>query len=189
MDDIAPSDQPPASTERVARVEAPGEALLLEWFSRQGVTARDAATRTNEIANGSVLAADLAWSEAWAIRDLAVRFGPVWREMPETARTIVLSMARDHWSDLQTLAARQRRLIGGILPAVHQAGADPFTAAEQWADAAHQLFAPADPVSAEPRHLTNRIASALAEIESLGGDDAALAALLRSGRLHVGRGR
>jgi hypothetical protein len=96
-------------------------------------------------------------------------------------------MARDHWSELQTLAARQRRLIGGILPSAHQPGADLFSAAEQWTDAAQQLFAPAEPVSAEPRQLATRIASALAEIESLGGDDASLSALLQSGKLTLAR--
>lgn len=189
VDEIPPSEQPPSFTERVARVDAPGEALLVEWFSRQGVAAREAAAQAGEIANASVMAAELAWSEAWALRELAARFGPRWREMPETARILVLSMARDHWSELQTLAARQRRLIGGILPAGSMQGRDLFSAAEEWTDAVQQLFAPTRPVQAEPGHLTGRIASALAEIESLAGDNAALAAVLQSETLQVARRR
>ncbi len=188
VDDIAPSGQPPVPAERVTRVDAPGEELVRQWLSVQGVTGPEAAVRINEIANATVQAADSAWSEAWALRDLAARFGPVWREMQQPAHAIVLSMTRDHWSELQTLAARQRRLIGGILPAVHGKNPDAFSAAEQWTDAAQQLFAPAGPV-AESRQLTTGIASALCEIESLGGDDAALTALLQSGNLRLARRR
>jgi hypothetical protein len=189
VDDVVLSDDAPPVARRITRVDAPGENLLRDWLSLQGMAATEVAARTTEIANASVMTADLAWSEAWALHDLATRFGPLWREMPAPAHAIVLSMARDHWSELQTFAARQRRLSGGILPPVHHTNLGVLTAAEQWTGAAQQLFAPAEPVSADPGHLTRQIASALVAIESLAGDDAALEALLQSNRLNIAHGR
>ncbi|MFN7934530.1 MAG: hypothetical protein U0R19_14460 [Bryobacteraceae bacterium] len=165
--------------ERVVRVVAPGEALLVEWLRGQGVSARDAEARSGEIANGSVMAADLAWSEAWALRDLAGRFGGKWRELPEHSRAVVLSMARDHRSELQTLAARQRRLIGAILPSGVSAGSDVFADVEGWMEAAQELFAPAKTVEMDARVLARRIAVGLASVEAMGGEDGALVGVLR----------
>ncbi len=189
LDAIAPPQTTPGVEERVVRVEAPGERLLMASLQEQGLSHRDAAARSGEIANASVMASDLAWSEAWALRDLAGRFGPRWQHLPEPARAMVLAMARDHWSELQTLAARQRRLIGGILPTSHSPGGDWFAAIEAWVQAAQDLFAPARPVEADARMLAMRIASALVAIEALAGDDGALAALLISRRPQMAKVR
>jgi len=189
VDEVVAAEATPLTAERVVRVHAPGEGLLVEWLQSQGVAARDAAARSGEIANASVLVSELAWGEAWAIRDLAGRFGGVWREMPDTARGVVLSMLRDHWSELQTMAARQRRLIGGILPAAAAPAGDLFPVMEGWARAAQDLFAPAKPVEEAAGVLTGRIAAALAGVEGMAGDDAALVELLESKRLRAGKGK
>ncbi|MBL8178162.1 MAG: hypothetical protein JNK48_26040 [Bryobacterales bacterium] len=185
IEDIPLPPVAPAPQERVGRFHAPGEALLVSWFKTQGLSPSDAAARSSEAANAAVLAADLAWSEAWSLRDLAARFGQAWALLPDSARSLVLSMSRDHWSELQTIAARQRQLLGGILPLPPAPSSDWFTALEDWPKAAQEMFAPATPVQTDPSVLSRRIAAALAGIEAMGGDDPSLATLLRAAPHHA----
>jgi len=167
---VANSHSSVATTDRVARVTAPGEALLHEWLRRQGVT-QNVSSRASEIANLSVSTADLAWSEAWAIRDIANRFGSAIPTLSETGRTRVLTMLREHSIELRALAARQRQLLGELLPPAATTAPDLNAAASQWNVAIQQLFAPAEAVSTEATVLLQQIASSLQFIETATGED------------------
>jgi hypothetical protein len=166
--------------ERVTRVAAPGEPLIREWLRREPMADADTiGARTIDIVNASVRWADRAWSEAWALRDLRERFAPHWHELPSSSRTAVLTMLRDHWSELQALAARQRQTLFGVLPPAVASAGDPLEAIDDWNATVQALFAPAAPVTMPAAALAAQLSSALERIETMRGDDVALAAFVR----------
>ncbi|MDZ4801582.1 MAG: hypothetical protein SGI92_25775 [Bryobacteraceae bacterium] len=173
-----PRDSAPA--ERVLRVSAPGEPLVREWLREQKVDNQKIGPRTAEIANASVRAADVAWTEAFALEDLRSRFGPGWHQLSEVSRASVLAMMRAHWRDLQRAAVRQREALAGVVTASQPAEGGVFEAVQQWNQAVQQLFAPAEPVRVPTPALVGHLSAALANIENMPGDDVALAAFARA---------
>lgn len=168
LEDVRTPAEPPAQEPalRVARVGAPGEPVLRAWLTEAGVSSSRLSARIGEIANASIAAADLAWAEAWAMRELQARFESLWADLDDSSRLLVVSMMADHGRRLQELAAEQRRHLGGLLPVSRNEPSDLMSAVEQWNGAVHKLFAPTEPSAASAEDLFLRLASALGAVAS-----------------------